>query len=85
MDPKELVTVYTVGNPVEAEIVKNALVAEGIPAFVENELQAGEAGLTGIEIEILVAAENADRARKFIKAHEHRHKHGHHPRPAPEA
>src|SRR4051812_39743507 len=45
MDPNELVTVYTVSNPIEAEIIKNALVDEGIACVLDNELQAAEAGL----------------------------------------
>jgi hypothetical protein len=55
---------------VEAEIIKNALETEGITCFVEGEHQAGEAGLTGILIRIDVPAEEAARARQFIKAHE---------------
>lgn len=72
MDPAELVTVYTVANPVEAEIIKNALEAEGIRCFVENEGQAGEIGLTGLEIRINVPATAAERARVFIEEHERR-------------
>jgi hypothetical protein len=70
MANQDLVTVYTVNNAVEAEIIKNALSAEGIRAFIEGENQAGEAGLTGIEIQIQVANSDADRARKFLKKHE---------------
>ena len=36
MDAKELVTVYTVADPVNAEIVKNALGAEGIRCFLQG-------------------------------------------------
>jgi hypothetical protein len=70
MDTRELVTVYTVSNSVEAQIIKNALQSEGIRAFVEGGNQAGEAGLAGIAIAIEVAAKDADRARKYIAAHE---------------
>jgi len=78
VDSQELVTVYTVSNPVEAEIIKNALHAEGIKCFVEGGNQAAESGLTGIPVSIEVPAIDADRARKFIEAHEYRrlHKHG---------
>ena len=72
MDAKELVTVYTVANPVEAQIIKNALAAEGIRAFVEGGNQAAKAGLIGIPIHIEVAAIDAARARKFIEHHRHR-------------
>jgi hypothetical protein len=77
MDTKELVTVYTVGNAVEAEIIRNALQNEGIRAFVEGANQAADAGLVGIPIHIEVAAADADKARKFIAAHEHHHKKKH--------
>ncbi len=74
MDTRDLVSVYTVSNPVEAEIIKNALAGEGIRAFVEGGNQAGETGLDGIAIHIEVPAGDADRARKFI---EHRQPHKH--------
>ena len=38
MNIKDLVTVYTVGNPIEAEMAKNCLAGEGIPSFVMQEL-----------------------------------------------
>jgi hypothetical protein len=68
MDFDELVPVYSVKEAVEAEIVKNALHAEGIRASIENENQAG---LTGIfDIRILVPAVDHDRARRILEAHE---------------
>ena len=79
MDPKELVTVYTASNDVEAEIVKNALVNAGIKSFVEGSHQAAEAGLIGIPVHVQVAATDADRARKFVE--KHRAEHGSHPHP----
>jgi hypothetical protein len=77
VDAKELVTVYTVANSVEAQIIKNALQDEGIRAFVEGSNQAAEAGLVGLPIAIEVAAGDADRARKFIE-HHHRQRHYEH-------
>jgi hypothetical protein len=74
VDSQELVAVYTVSNPVEAEIIKNALLAEGIKSFVDGELQAAESGLTGLPVRINVAAADARRAREFIEAHERRRK-----------
>ena len=70
MDTNDLVVVYTVANPVKAEIIKNALAEEGIRCFIEGENQAGEAGLIGIAIRLLVPAADADRAAKFIEQHE---------------
>jgi hypothetical protein len=72
MDSNELVTVYTLSDPVKAEIIKNALHAEGIRCFLDGEGQAGIAGVTGFEIQVRVPAEDADRATRLIKAHEGR-------------
>lgn len=72
LDIHQLVTVYTVNNPVTAEIIQNALHNEGIRCFLEGENQAGEAGLTGLEIKVQVPIDDADRARAFIEAHERR-------------
>ncbi len=78
MDTNDLVTVYTVSNPVKAEIIKNALAEEGIRCFIEGENQAGEAGLIGIQIRLLVPAADVDRAARFIENHERgERRHGH--------
>ena len=71
MESDDLVTVYTVFNPIEAEIIKNALEAEEIPCFVEGINQAAEPGLAALPIHIQVPAGEADRARMFIQTHEH--------------
>jgi hypothetical protein len=73
----ELVTVYTVANSGQAEIIKNALETEGLRCFLEEENQAGLEGLASIAIKIQVPANEAERARKFILKHEH-HGHKHH-------
>jgi hypothetical protein len=70
MSIHDLVTVYTVSNAIEAEIIKNALIDEGIHCEIEGENQAGEAGLTGIEIKLQVPAPDAVRAKAFIADHE---------------
>jgi hypothetical protein len=67
MASTDLVTVYTVGDPIKAEIVRNALEAEGIPAFIEGGRQAGLKGITGIEIKIQVAANDVERATRFFE------------------
>lgn len=69
MDIHDLVTVYTVTNPVEAEVIKNALQDEGMRCFLEGSTQAGEVGIGAFEIKIQVPAGDADRAGKFIHAH----------------
>jgi hypothetical protein len=78
MDQKELVTVFTVSDPIKAEIIKNALSGEGIPCFIEEGNQAGAAGLMGIEIKLQVPAGEASRAARFIEDHEKEH-HGEEP------
>jgi hypothetical protein len=70
MASDDLVAVYSVSNPVEAEIIKNALEAEGIRCFIEGENQAGEAGLIALQIRLFVPANQAERAAKFIEEHE---------------
>lgn len=72
MSMQELVTVYTVSNEIEAEIIKNALEDEGIRCEIEGSHQAGQAGLIGIAINLQVPAADAERARAFIKEHEDR-------------
>lgn len=70
MDTNDLVTVYTVSNPVEAEIIRNAIQAEGIRCFLDGAQQAADVGLLVFEIGVMVPAEDADRARKLIEQHE---------------
>ena len=69
MDAQDLVVVYTIKNAATAEIIKNALEAEGIPCGLDNESQAG---LTGIfDIKVLVRAADEERARELIETHVH--------------
>jgi hypothetical protein len=65
----ELVTVYTVSHAVEAEIVKNALEAEGISCYLEGINQAFEVGLVP-QVKIQVPVNQAEQARQLIEAHE---------------
>jgi hypothetical protein len=68
MNTDALVTVFTLKNPAQAEILRLALQEEGIACFLEGENQAG---LTGIfDIDVQVRAADAERARELIKAHE---------------
>ena len=78
MEANEPVTVYTVNNPYEAEVIKMAVQGEGISCELDGE---GQAGLSDIlEIGILVPAIDADRAQTFIEQNEAKHqlaaKHG---------
>ena len=68
MEADEPVTIYTVNNPYEAEVIKMALHGEGISCELDGE---GQAGLSDIlEIGILVPAREADRAQKIIEQNE---------------
>jgi len=71
-DADDLVTVSTLPNLVEAEIIQNALQAEQIPSFLEGAQQAGIAGTQAVPVKIQVRADDVSRARKFIKRHEAR-------------
>ena len=65
MEPEDLVPVYTVNNPTEAELVRGALESVGIACQISGESQAG---LTGVlEIEILVHASDKTAARKHLR------------------
>lgn len=71
-DRSELVTAYTLNDPYKAEIIKNALLGEGIPCELDGE---GQAGLSEVlDIGILVRAQDADRARGFIEQHDQKRK-----------
>ena len=68
MEADDLVTVYTLNDPNKAEIIKHALMAEGIRCELEGEHQAGFTGM--FEIEVVVKAVEADRARGIIESHD---------------
>lgn len=68
MDPHELISVNTCTNATEAEVIRAALEAEGIPCQIEGEGQAGLAGI--LKMRLLVRAADADQARDFIERHE---------------
>jgi hypothetical protein len=67
--PDDIVTVYTTDNATQAEILRSALHGEGIKCEIGGERQAGLTGLGSMEIQLLVRAEDADRAREFIEKH----------------
>jgi len=68
MDIHDVVTVYTVSDPNQAEILRLALEAEGIMCRIDGEHQAGLTDM--LQVGILVRAEDADRALKIIQSHE---------------
>ena len=69
--PEPLMVVYTAVGPGEAEIVKGALMAAGIPAETSREGAGAVYGFTvgplGM-IDILVAAEHAAQAEELLAA-----------------
>jgi hypothetical protein len=68
MDANELVTVFTLKDANKAEIIKTALQLEGIACSIDGEHQAGFSNV--FDMDILVPAKDADRARAFIESHE---------------
>lgn len=68
-DDDDMITIATFGDPNEAEVVKNLLVAEGIPAFVtggeSGGLFAGMGGQFGL-VRLLVAESNQERALAIL-------------------
>jgi hypothetical protein len=71
VEADEPVTVYTVNNPYQAEVIKSALMGEGIACQLDGE---GQAGLSSIlTIGILVPARDADLAGKIIRHNEASH------------
>lgn len=67
MEADELVTVHTVRDQGLAEIIKAALHDEGIACELGGESQGAFTGT--FDIDILVKAVDADRARKIIEVH----------------
>ena len=68
LSPDEPVTVYTLNDPYEAEIIKNALRSAGILCELDGE---GQAGLSEIlTIGVIVRARDADEARRIVHQHE---------------
>lgn len=68
MDSDKLVAVYTTRDEGRAEVVRSALIGEGIDASVEGSHQGGFAG--ALEVRVFVHADDEARARAFIEEHE---------------
>ena len=67
-DPNtHLVTVYTVNDAVQAELIKNMLADHDIKAELAGEHQAGFTG--ALAVEIIVQEADAKQAFEFIKIH----------------
>ena len=72
MEAEEPVQVYSVSNPMVAEMIRNALTAEGIECELSGESQGGFAGVLD-EIQILTHATDAQRALEIIKEMQSHH------------
>ena len=70
MKPEDLIEVYSTDDPNNAEVLRNALRAEGIRCEIDGEHQAGLAGLGIMEVKLLVRADDYDRARAYVEQHE---------------
>ena len=70
MRTNDLVEVYVLADANKAEVIKNALEAEGITCFLDGLNTAGQMGLAPFNVRVMVRAEDADRARQLIAAGE---------------
>lgn len=66
----ELAIVYTLTDPIKAEIIKNALEVDGIRCFLDGMNQMVAPGVPGFRIHVQVAPEDAERATDIIRRHE---------------
>lgn len=69
MERDDLEEVFVTSDNNEAQIVRNALHAEGIACEMEGEHQAGLTGLGTIPIKLFVRAEDYDRAMHYLNQH----------------
>ncbi len=70
MKHDDLVVVYTLHDPLVAEMIKNELHNEGISARLDGvNFSAALPGNPMQEVNILVRAEQADQAAKIIQRH----------------
>ncbi len=64
-----LVTVHTLDDAVEAELIKNVLINEGIHCAVDGEHQGGFTGT--LSVGILVRETDREKAQKIIDGMKH--------------
>ncbi|HMP03901.1 MAG TPA: DUF2007 domain-containing protein [Gemmatales bacterium] len=71
MKHDDLVVVYKLHDPIKAEVIRAALQTEGIAARLDGtNFSQAFPGSPMQEVNILVRAEDADRAAKFIEKHQ---------------
>jgi hypothetical protein len=71
-DPNELVAAYVTNDLTEAEIVKAALLAEGIKAEVDSQTQGGLVEV--LDVRVVVGRKDFKRARALIEKTETEHR-----------
>jgi hypothetical protein len=64
------IVVYTVTDPIEAEIIRSTLDAAGIQCFLDGMNQAELTALPTLEIKVTVPSDQADEAREILSEHE---------------
>ncbi len=69
MENDDVVCVYDAGDATTAEMMKNFLEGEGIFCRLGEENQGAMPGV--MQVEVLVRAIDADKARKLLEQHEH--------------
>ena len=67
MSDQQLVTVYTLNDPTEAELIRNLLHDNGIACELDGEHQAGFTGM--FSIGVLVKDWDEDKARRVLRDH----------------
>jgi len=71
MEPvDEPVLVYTLSDPIEAELVRNMLESAGIRVFLDGMNQAELPALSTMAIQVSVPPEQAAEAREIMADHE---------------
>ena len=68
---QKIVSIYSLNDPYEAELIKNRLEDNGIRCSLDGETQGGFVGV--VNIGILVEEANAERALELIRQHHDHH------------
>jgi hypothetical protein len=66
----EIETIYTLSDPIKAEIIKNALEEEGIRCFLDGMNEMIAPGVGAFRIHVQVPVDDVERATAFVKEHE---------------
>jgi len=64
------VTIYRLNDPIKAEVIRNALEAQGLRCFLDGINQAAHPGLSAFEIRVQVHEQDKARAQQFLESHD---------------